>query len=145
MLWVVAMALFAANGVVAQEAAFVARYAESESVTGVETAYLLSIATGLASPGDPFDAQTVQESAPQRVRDLVTQDPLTLGEFSFLLTTYFEITDGLMGRLFPGPRYALRDLRRERVLFFRADAGSPVPGETALRTIRRAAALEASS
>jgi hypothetical protein len=45
-------------------------------------------------------------TVPERSSD----DPLTLGEYSYLLMQAFELKGGLMYRIFPGPRYAGREL-----------------------------------
>jgi hypothetical protein len=39
-----------------------------------------------------------------------TAEPIRLGEFCFLIMKAFEEKGGLMYRLFPGPRYAVREL-----------------------------------
>ncbi|MFW6212344.1 MAG: hypothetical protein ACOC8L_05545 [Spirochaetota bacterium] len=126
-----------------QSAAFVESYADSEAVAGDQTIFLLGIAVGRLEPDARFDESTVQRAAVRSTLAYAVPAPLTLAEFAFLLSEYFEIRPSMMGRLFPGPRYALRDLRTERVIFYEADATAPVPGDVALRTIRRAMTWEA--
>lgn len=126
-----------------QSAEFVESYATLDAVTGDQTVFLLGIAVGRLEPDARFDDGTIERAAIRSVEPYATAAPLNLSEFAFLLSEYFEIRPSMMGRLFPGPRYALRDLRTERVLFYEADAAAPVPGEVALRTIRRALAWEA--
>lgn len=122
----------------AQRASFTASYAASRQITGDQTIYLLGIAVGRLDPGAAFDESAVEQAMIRGVEEYATDNALSLGEFAFLLSSYFEIEPGMMGRLFPGPRYALRDLRRERIILYEADASAPVPGDVALRTIRRA-------
>lgn len=125
-----------------QSASFVEAYAQSEAVEGDQTVFLLGIAVGRLEPDAQFNAAAVERATIRSVELYAASEQLTLSEFSFLLAEYFEIRPSMMGRLFPGPRYALRDLRSERVLFYEADAAAPVPGDVALRTIRRALASE---
>lgn len=135
-----AVLVYLASTAVAQQASFTASYAASDAVTGERTIYLLGIAVGRLEPGTPFSAAAVEQALVRGAETYATGAPLALGEFAYLLSNYFQIEPGMMGRLFPGPRYALRDLRRERIILLEADASSPVPGDVALRTIRRALA-----
>lgn len=125
-------------GAFAQRADFVERYASRDAVPGDETVFLLALATGRLPADARFTAEAVDQATIPDARALATSAPLTLGELSFLIARYLEVQPGLMGRLLPGPRYALRDLRNERIVLYEANAGAPVPGEVALRTIRRA-------
>lgn len=42
--------------------------------------------------------------------------PITLGQYSFLLMKAFKMQGGIMYRLFPGPRYAARELAFRRLI-----------------------------
>ena len=121
-----------------QQARFVDEYAQQPRVDGAETIYLLAVATGELDVTTPFSLDVAEQAAGERTRHLADRDTLTLSELAFLISSHLDIRTGLMNTLFPGPRYALRDLRRERVILYDVDAASPVPGEVALRTIRRA-------
>lgn len=123
---------------VAQEARFVSRYAAEDAVTGTETIVLLAIGRGLLEPDAPMTQRTLERASLPAVERYANDEPLSLAEFAYLVATYFEIQPSLMGRLFPGPRYSIRDLRSERIIFYEADAATPVPGEVALRVIGRA-------
>ena len=63
------------------------------------------------------------------------EDPLTLGEYSFLITGAFDIQGGLMYRLFPGPRYAVRELKYLGIIDRDADPSVPVSGEDVIRIL----------
>jgi hypothetical protein len=141
--WVVVL-VFLGSFALAQQASFVQAYADSESVTGTQTIYLLGIATGRLEPTAPFSEDSIARATIREAQEYATAQTLSLSEFAFLLATYFTIEPGMMGRLFPGPRYALRDLRREQIILYEADASSPVPGDVALRTLRRALDWEVS-
>lgn len=62
---------------------------------------------------------------------------ITLGEFSWYLMEVFEMKGGLMYRLFPGPRYALRELRFREFVQGSAYAAMPLSGERAFRILGR--------
>ncbi len=126
----------------AQSAVFVEAYAQSEAIRGDQTVFLLGIAIGRLEPDAQYSDAAVERAAIRSTEQYAAGEPLTLSEFAYLLSEYFEIRPSMMGRLFPGPRYALRDMRAERVLFYEADAAAPVPGDVALRTMRRALAWE---
>ncbi|MFO7780331.1 MAG: hypothetical protein R6W94_01745 [Spirochaetia bacterium] len=64
--------------------------------------------------------------------------PLTVAEFSYLVMKAFDIPGGLMYRLAPSPRYAVRELRFRRVLLDRVDATDDIAGVQALRMIGNA-------
>jgi hypothetical protein len=64
-----------------------------------------------------------------------------LGEAAFLVTGAFGIKGGLMYTLFPGPRYAYRELLYRKIIQGRADEGFTVSGERLLRIIGQALAL----
>lgn len=89
------------------------------------------------------DAATTAEAAESlgeqgwKVRTGGADDPVTLGEYCYLLMQAFDVKGGLFYRMFPGPRYAARELAYRR--FLRGD-GSPyrwLPGEEALGILQR--------
>ena len=43
-------------------------------------------------------------------------DPIRLGEYCYLIMKAFEVKGGLMYRLFPGPRFAVRELAYRELL-----------------------------
>lgn len=66
-----------------------------------------------------------------------TDSTLSLGEFSFLAQQVFELPGGLMSGIFPGPRYALRDLQFLKIVRGRAYPKMELSGERAGRIIGR--------
>lgn len=122
----------------AQSADFVANYAARERVRGDETVFLLAIATGMIPADAAFTPESVASATLPVAGRFASDQPLSLAGLAYLITRYLDIRSGLMGRLLPGPRYALRDLRHERIVLYEANPQAPVPGGVALRTIRRA-------
>lgn len=73
-------------------------------------AYLVLTATGRIPDG------TTTEEAVSALSDQgwiipkrKVEEPLTLGEYAFLLMQAFQVKGGVMYRIFPGPRYAGRE------------------------------------
>jgi hypothetical protein len=61
------------------------------------------------------------------------EQTVTIGEYAYLLVKAFKIPSGLMYTLFPGPRYALRELMSRRIISGKPDIGRKVSGEELLR------------
>lgn len=84
---------------------------EEPATSLAQAAYLVLTAAGLVSDDStPEQAATALAHQEWEVPDRPASDPLTLGEYSFLLMQAFEMKGGLMYRIFPGPRYAGREL-----------------------------------
>jgi hypothetical protein len=63
---------------------------------------------------------------------------LSLRETAFLVMGAFGFKGGVMYTLFPGPRYAYRELLYRKIIQGRADGGFTLSGERLLRIIGRA-------
>jgi hypothetical protein len=66
------------------------------------------------------------------------ETPVTLGGLSLLITKAFTIKGGFMYTLFPGPRYAYRELAYRKIIQGRAYSTMTVSGEGLLRILGRA-------
>jgi hypothetical protein len=80
--------------------------------------------------------------AEARARNYLPQDarpggPIRLGDLSFLIMGAFGMKSGFMYALFPGPRYAYRELVYRRLIQGRDDPGLTVSGARFLRIIDR--------
>ena len=65
-------------------------------------------------------------------------NPIRLDEFAFMLVRAFGFRGGLMYTLFPGPRYAYRELVYRKVLEGRLDPAQTVSGERLLHILGKA-------
>ena len=65
------------------------------------------------------------------------EDSITLGEYSYLLMKAFNITGGLMYKLFPGPRYAARELDYLDFIYDNKSPYRTLSGEEVLRILGR--------
>jgi outer membrane protein OmpA-like peptidoglycan-associated protein len=82
--------------------------------------------------GDPFALAAEQGWLP---RHAAPDKALRLGELSFLLMEAFNIPGSFLYALFPGPRYAFRELDYLRLIPGRQDPAREVSGETLLHIL----------
>jgi hypothetical protein len=66
-------------------------------------------------------------------------EQITLGEYSFLLMKAFNLNGGLMYTLFPGPRYAVRELAYNKLIPGNADPDRSMTGEEVMTIFTRLA------
>jgi len=65
----------------------------------------------------PDDAIKSLKGAAWGIKILGAGSPITLGEYAFLLMRAFKMHGGIMYGLFPGPRYAARELAYDRLIY----------------------------
>jgi hypothetical protein len=84
---------------------------EEETTSFGQAAYLVLTASARI-PDDTSPAEAAEEITAQgwKLPARTAEEPLTLGEYSFLLMQAFELKGGIMYRIIPGPRYAGREL-----------------------------------
>ena len=70
------------------------------------------------------------------------QQPVRLGEYSYLLMRVHGIRGGLLYTLFPGPRYATRELAWRQMVQGKARPGMSLSGERAMRILGRVLELQ---
>jgi hypothetical protein len=84
---------------------------EEPATTLEQAAYLiLTAAARIPDDSSPADAAAALAEQGWTVPERSADEPLTLGEYSYLLMQAFALKGGLMYRIFPGPRYAGREL-----------------------------------
>ena len=99
--------------------------------------YVLLTGTGVLG-----DDATIQEAAGKMAQQfpdsaLEWNEPVNLGHFSYMIMNAYGIGGGIMYRIFPGPRYALRELRFKKIIQERAYSTMDISGERALRIVGR--------
>jgi hypothetical protein len=101
-------------------------------------AYLVGTASGLfPETTAPADAGPLLEQKGWGTPGLTATDPVTLGDFSYMLTRAFEIHGGVMYWILPGPRYATRELAYLAIISGPAKPGMSLSGERALRILEK--------
>jgi hypothetical protein len=103
----------------------------------------------LAAAGE-IDLESLQSTTDEAVDPLLEnavplpgvapEDAVTTSQFSYIIAEAFPIPGGAMYRVFPTPRYALRDLRFYDILPDELEAREHIDGRTALGLISRARA-----
>jgi len=89
------------------------------------------------------DDMSTAEAAGEMSRvlpDLVKSpnDNVTLSEYAWMIMTVYDIPGGLLYTIFPGPRYALRELRFQEIIQDVAYPKMDVPGQRAVHILGRA-------
>jgi hypothetical protein len=138
--WLVALLVVA--GVIplaAQSNEFMDLLLDTPQASLGQAAYLLLTARGVVAE-EASPEQAVEALATQGWKTPARQagEPVTLGEYCFLLMQAYEVKGGLMYRIVPGPRYAARELAYRKLIRGRGK-GSPnrtVSGEEALAILR---------
>jgi hypothetical protein len=101
-------------------------------------AYLVGTASGhLPETVSPADAGPRLEQEGLGIPGRGPTEPVTLGDFSYMLTRAFGIKGGIMCRAVPSPRYATRELAYLGIISGPAKPGLPISGERALRILER--------
>jgi hypothetical protein len=103
-----------------------------------DTAYLvLSAAKVIPEKATPADAVWTLQAKNWGIAGRPAKEPITVGEYSFLLMQAFEVRGGILYRLFPGPRYACRELAFLGLLEGSTAARRRLSGGEAVRILSR--------
>jgi hypothetical protein len=111
---------------------------DSTGVTYAEAAMIVLPAAALA--GEDVSPETAFAEARERGLLPKAAEPggaLRLGGLAFLIMRAFDMKGGLFYTLFPGPRYAYRELVHQRLIQGRNDPALTVSGERLLRILGR--------
>jgi hypothetical protein len=96
----------------------------------------------LTGTGAISEDATIEEAA-VKMADMIPQTdasadkPVTLGMYSHMAMKTYGISGGLMYRFFPGPRYAIRELRYKKIVQGNAYSTMTLSSERALRIMGR--------
>ncbi len=132
------LALAASLPLAAQTGAFMDKFLEQEKAAYGDGSYLVLLGAGHIKESDSVErALAVLEERGWSVPAKAASDPLTLGEFAWLVMRSYEIPGGLMYRVAPGPRYAARELAYLQVIQGKARPNSSLSGERAVRILGR--------
>jgi hypothetical protein len=103
-----------------------------------DAAYLvLSAARIIPEKATPDDAVWTLQARNFGVAGRSAKEPITLGEYAFLLMKAFDIRGGILYRVFPGPRYACRELAFLGLLEGYTAPNRRLAGDEALRILGR--------
>ncbi|MDR1747915.1 MAG: hypothetical protein LBR47_02520 [Spirochaetaceae bacterium] len=113
----------------------------TDKLSGGEAAYLAAMWLGNGDPGIAADTVSGGEAIAALERNnllppgITEGDAVTLEQFSLLCMRVWNIPGGLMYRLFPSSRYALKELKLRGIIPASADPSFTVSGREALNII----------
>jgi hypothetical protein len=111
---------------------------ETSRVTYAMASYAVlpsaGIIDGETTPDEAFKEALSRGFLPKKAR---ADGQITLGDLSFLIMKSFNMKSGLMYALFPGPRYAFRELSYRKLIQGRLDPALRVSGDRLLRIVSR--------
>jgi hypothetical protein len=96
--------------------------------------FILSASSALPGGGDAFAAAREKRWLPGRTE---AGSPIRLGEAALLIMKSFGLKGGIMYSLFPGPRYACRELVHAQLIQGGSDPGRRLDGRTFLQILGR--------
>lgn len=110
----------------------------SDSVSVGQAAYLVLVASdNLGEDADAARAFELLGTFGWAPTGASADAPILLKDYAYLLMSAFGLRGGLMYALFPGPRYAYRQLVSSFVIQGRSDPDMAVSGPVAVRMLGR--------
>jgi hypothetical protein len=107
--------LFLLGSAHAQTASLMDDVLESRELSAAQAAYFVLTAAGLIPADTAIEAAFAQAQANKWLRN--TEDsPVRMGELSHLVMQAFKLRGSFLYGLFPGPRYAYRELVYRRLI-----------------------------
>ena len=120
----------------AQSNQLIDRLLEQPKASFGAAVYLVLAASGALDP--EASEQQAMESLSEKgwkLRAAQAGEPIHLGEFCFLIMKAFEQKGGLMYRLFPGPRYAVRELAYQGLVHGKVHSGRFPSGQEVVQIL----------
>jgi hypothetical protein len=131
-----ALVCAAAGPVKAQTAEHLDALLDNPALTYAQAAQIVLPAAGLA-PEDISPEAAFAEAQNYLPGNAEPGGPVRLGELAFLIMRAFNLKGGICYSLFPGPRYAYRELVHRGFIQGRNDPALCVSGERLLRILGR--------
>ncbi|MFP3043678.1 hypothetical protein LQZ19_17835 [Treponema primitia] len=100
----------------AQTAALMDDALESRELSAAQAAYFVLTAAELIPPDAGIAAAFTQARSDKWLRNNKADSPISMGELSYLIMRAFKLKGSVFYRLFPGPRYAYRELVYRRLI-----------------------------
>lgn len=101
-----------------------------------DVAYMTLVAAKLLPDTvTPEQALQTLEQQGWKITILAADAPISLGDYSYMLMKAFKLSGGILYSLFPGPRYACRELGFRKIIPSDARPLRNVSGEEAVRIL----------
>ena len=110
---------------------------EEEASFGSSAYVVLVSAELIPEDSSPAEAALFLHEQGWKKLDKNADDTIRLGEFSFMILKAFGWKGGIMYSVFPGPRYASRELTFQKIFRKREEPGRTLSGEEVLRYLGR--------
>ncbi len=124
------------TSLLAQQTGVIDEILLEEKVSFGKTVYLALLAAGLIPEGASVDESlAVLKQKGWMVEPKSSEDAINLGEYSFLLMKAFEMPGGLLYSIFPGPRYACRELAHLNLIRGNSSPYRNLSGEEVLQML----------
>jgi hypothetical protein len=142
-LTVAALVMASAVSAAAQSNTAVDRLLEQETATVADAAYLILAASGIVEESAASEAVMAALSEKKLLQGTrAAGDPISLGEVSFLIMQTLGIRGGVLYAVFPGPRYAARELAYLRLIPGNAHPSRTVSGREVMHILGGALELK---
>jgi hypothetical protein len=102
----------------------------------------LAAAKVVPETATPQEALQALQQQNWKVKVLPAEAPITLGDYSYLLMKAFKLRGGALYTLFPGPRYACRELGYQKIISSDVRTFRNVSGEEAVRMLGKVMARQ---
>ena len=135
---IVILLIFVAFSGFSQTTDIVDTILEQEKTEVGHAAYMVLVAAGeLSESASPEEAVSVLNKKGWNFSSKEADEPIRLGEYSYIIMRAFDIRGGIFYSLFPGPRYAARELVYKKFVTGGLSYLRDVSGEEALRILGR--------
>jgi hypothetical protein len=112
--------------------------AESDEITIAEALWLVgSVSSSIGPRVAISDARSELEGLSPRLPSGADGEPVTLGQYSYLIVQFFDVQGGFWYGLLPGPLTALRVLQSLGITGESGHAGHPISGSQAVAILRQ--------
>lgn len=112
--------------------------AESDQLTIAEALWLVgSVSASIGPRVEIARARSELEGLSPRIPNKADDQPVTLGQYSFLIVQFFDVQGGFWYGLLPGPPTALRVLQSRGIVADADHAGAHISGAEAVAILRR--------
>jgi hypothetical protein len=123
----------------AQTAAEIDALLETGALTWAQASRFILAAADLVSPETTADyAFKAAQASRSLPRDARSEAPATLGGIALLVMKSFDLKGGFFYSIFPGVRYAYREMVYKKLIQGRSDPSMTLSGDRLLRIISRA-------
>ncbi len=111
---------------------------EKENADWGQTTYLVLTAVELLDENEDIPGvMSALEAQQWKIDSKDAEEFITLGEYSYMLMKAFGLSGGLMYKIFPGPRYAARELDYLNFIDENKSPYRTLSGEEVLRILGR--------